>query len=65
MQGVSGVEAESSFGPGLTGALPIPEMVNEVLYVDFVSLEEWSNFDYVLTIVDGLSRYAQFVPCTK
>ena len=50
---------------GLVGALPIPLMVNEIIYVDFISMDEYNSFDYVLTIVDGLSRFAQFVPTKK
>ena len=50
---------------GLVGALPIPSMVNEILYVDFTSMDEYNGHDYVMTIVDGLSRFAQFVPCKR
>ena len=50
---------------GLVGALPIPLMVNEIIYVDFISMDEYNNLDYILTIVDGLSRFTQFVPTKK
>ena len=50
---------------GLVGALPIPSMVNDVLYVDFTSMDEYAGHDYVMTIIDGLSRFAQCVPCRK
>jgi hypothetical protein len=50
---------------GLVGALPIPSMVNEILYVDFISMDEYAGKDYILTIVCGLSRFAQFIPCRK
>jgi hypothetical protein len=50
---------------GLVGALPIPSMVNEVLYIDFTQAEEYAGHDYIMTIVDGLSRFAQFIPCKK
>ena len=43
---------------GLVGALPIPQLSNDVLYIDFVAMDEFNNQDYVLAIVDGsLSRW--------
>ena len=50
---------------GLISALPILNLVNQVLYVDFIQVDEFNSFDYVFTIVDGLSRFAQFIPCKK
>ena len=50
---------------GLVGALPIPKMINEILYIDFTCVDEYAGHDYVMTVVDGLSRYAQFIPCKK
>jgi len=50
---------------GTIGALPIPHMVNEILYVDFIQMESYSGVDYIMTIMCGLSRFAQFVPCRK
>jgi transposase InsO family protein len=50
---------------GLASALPIPSVANEVLFVDFISLDTYDNFDYVLTMVDSLTRFAKFVPCNK
>ena len=50
---------------GLIGALPIPSMVNEILYVDFTQADEYAGHDYIMTVLDGLSRYAQFMPCKK
>jgi len=40
-------------------------MINEIVYVDFVQMDEFNGFDYVMSIVDGMSRFAQFVPCKK
>ena len=54
-----------SLDRGLLGCLPIPSLVNDVLYVDFVALDEFNNFDYALGIVDGLSRFVQYIPCHK
>ena len=50
---------------GLVGALPIPPLINDMIFVDFVQVDEYQNFDYVLTIVDGLSRFCRFFPCKK
>ena len=50
---------------GLVGTLPIPQLSNDMIFVDFVQMDPYNNFDYVLTIVDGLTRFVKFVPCTK
>ena len=50
---------------GLVGALPIPQLINDMIYVDFVQVDEFQGFDYVLTVVDGLSRFVRFFPCKK
>lgn len=50
---------------GLFGALPIPSVVNDIIYVDFTSIDAYQGYDMVMSIVCGLSRFAQFVPCKK
>ena len=50
---------------GLVGALPVPNLVNQVVYLDFIQVDDFNGFDYILTIVDGLSRFARFLPCRK
>ena len=50
---------------GLVGALPIPQLSNDILYIDFVAMDEFNNQDYVLAIVDGLTRFVQYIPCHK
>ena len=50
---------------GILMALPIPQCVNSFICIDFIQLDLFNNFDYVLTIVDALSRFAVFVPCNK
>ena len=55
----------TSIDRGLVGALPIPQLVNDVLYIDFVQVDEYQNLDYVMTVVDGLSRFCRFIPCKK
>ena len=44
---------------GLLGVLPLPHMVNALLYVDFIDRPECHNFDYALMIVDALSAFCQ------
>jgi hypothetical protein len=50
---------------GLVSCLPIPQMSNQLLYIDFVAMDISNSFDYVLTIVDALTRFVRFVPCNK
>ena len=50
---------------GLLGCLPIPPLCNDIIYLDFVALDEFNNFDYALGIVDGLSRFCLYLPCHK
>ena len=50
---------------GLVGALPIPSLSNDIIYVDFISMDDVDNYNYVLTIVDGLTKFCKFVPCQK
>ena len=46
-------------------ALPIPQCVNSLLFVDFIQMDLSNNVDYIMTIVDALSRFSIFVPCNK
>ena len=50
---------------GLLGSFSIPPLCNDVIYLDFVALDEFNTFDYALGIVDGLSRFCLYVPCHK
>ena len=50
---------------GLIGVLPLPHMVNALLYADFIDRPKCHNYDYALMIVDGLSAFCQVVPCKK
>ena len=50
---------------GLVGALPIPPLANDIVFVDFIQMDDCDNYNYVLTIVDGLTKFVKFVPCTK
>ena len=55
----------SSGDRGLVGSFPIPALVNDVVFIDFTEVDAFNGFDYVMSIVDGLSRFAQFVPTKK
>lgn len=50
---------------GKVGSLPIPSVCNEVLCLDFVQMDPYNGFDYVLTLVDNLSHFCQFIPTQK
>ena len=50
---------------GLVSSLPIPQLCNDIVYIDFISMDAHNEFNYVLTIVDGLSRFCKFIPCSK
>jgi hypothetical protein len=50
---------------GLMGCLPVPPLCNDIIYLDFVALDEFNSFDYALGIVDALSRFSIYLPCKK
>ena len=50
---------------GLLGVLPVPHMVNALLYVDFIDRPKCHNYDYALMIVDALSAFCQGAPCKR
>ena len=50
---------------GLVGCLPLPDLVNSLVYVDFIDRQSYGQFDYCLMIVDSLSSFCQVVPCKK
>jgi hypothetical protein len=43
----------------------LPNLVNEMLYVDFFEVDAYNGRDLVMTICDALSRFAQFIPLNK
>ena len=65
MRGLCKVKTQHSKNRGSVGALPIPQLSNDILYTDFVAMDEFNNQDYVLAIVDGLTRFVQYIPCHK
>ena len=50
---------------GEISILPIPQVSNDMLYVDFIHMDSYNNYDYVLTVVDALSHFVQFYPGQK
>ena len=36
-----------------------------MLFIDFVEMDQFNGLNYVLTVVDSLSRFVKFYPCTK
>ena len=50
---------------GLLGVLPLPHMVNAVLYVAFIDRPKCHNYDYGWMIVDALSAFCHVVTCKK
>jgi len=55
---------------GLISHLPVPQIANDTIYIDFISMdpcrsEDGPTYNYILTMVDSLTRFVQFVPCTK
>ena len=50
---------------GLLGILPLPHMVNALLYVDFIDRPKYHDYDYALMILDARSAFCQVVPCKK
>ena len=50
---------------GLVGALPIPSMVNIVVYLDFIEMDRYANKDYVMLVTCALSRFTRVWATTK
>ena len=50
---------------GLLGVLPLPHMVNALLYVDFIDRPKCHNYDCALMILDALSASCQVEPRKK
>ena len=50
---------------GLVGCWPLPDLVNSLVYVDFIDRQSYGQFDYCLMIVDSLLSVYQGVPCKK
>ena len=50
---------------GLVGALPIPSLSNDIVFMDFISMDDFDSHNYVPTIVDALTNGSKFFPCQK
>ena len=60
---VRSLKPHSAPDRGLLSALPILQLSNDVAFVDFIHMDAINDYDYVLTIVDGLTRFVKFLPC--
>jgi hypothetical protein len=50
---------------GEMGNLPIPQMVNSVVYLDFMHLPHYAGHNFALMVTCGLSRFARVFPMNK
>ena len=50
---------------GLVGAVPIPELGNQILYVDFVEVPKFGGFNYILMVCCALTHFCRVYPCTE
>ena len=50
---------------GIVSSLPIPQLANDTLFIDFISMDPCNEYNYVLTIVDSLTKFCKFIPCSK
>ena len=49
----------------LVGCLPLPDLLNSWVYMDFINPQNNGQFDYCLMIAESLSSFCQLVPCRK
>ena len=57
------VKPNTAADRGTLGCLPLPSMVNTVVYLDLIEVDK--NYDNILVAICGLSRFMQAWPCTK
>ena len=50
---------------GLMGDLPIPELGNQILNVDFIEVPKFGGLNYILMVCCALTRFCRVCPCTK
>ena len=55
----------SQVNRGEMGNLPIPHMVNSVVYLDFMHLPHYAGHNFALMVTCGLSRFARVFPMNK
>ena len=48
---------------GQVGSLLIPPYANSLVYLDFTHMGSYGKYDYVLTMVDSLTKFVRTVPC--
>ena len=50
---------------GLYLTLPIPHCAHSVLYVDYLEMPKFGNYDFALVVTCWLTRFTRVFPCTK
>ena len=55
----------SQVNRGEMGNLPIPHIVNSVVYLDFMHLPHYAGHNFALLVTCGLSRFARVFPMNK
>ena len=61
----SKAKQSTSADHGLTAHMPIPRMVNSVLYLEFAEMPKYSGHNFALLVTCGLSRFTRVFPLTK
>ena len=55
----------SQVNRGEMGNLPIPHMLNSVVYLDFMQLPHYAGHNFALLVTCGLSRFVRVFPLSK
>ena len=50
---------------GIVGMLPIPQVANSTVHLDFIEVDRFAEMNYILVTVDATTGYVQAWPTTK